>query len=206
MLKCLGLIAALPGIRIGTMRRANDTIADWIKREVLPCEHLVRAWLARSLVSRADSDDLIQEAYCRLAKVEDYSGIARPDGFFFQTVRNLLLNQIRHARIIRIETAAELDLLNLADDAPSPERVTGAKRDLARVTDEIAALPERCRRIFEMRRIEGLSQREIAARLSVSENVVEHETAKAIKLVLKALRGGSGDTEEYPRTKLRRER
>ncbi|MDT9600169.1 RNA polymerase sigma factor [Sphingosinicella rhizophila] len=180
-------------------------VADWVKREVLPCEHLVRAWLARSLVSHADSDDLIQEAYCRLAKIDDFESIERPDAFFFQTVRNLLLNQIRHARIIRIETAAELDDLGLADEAPSPERIVGARRDLARVRERIDALPERCRRIFEMRRIEGLSQREIAARMGVSENIVEHDTAKAIKLVLKALRRSSdvAAAEPYLRTRLR---
>lgn len=183
----------------------ESRLAEWVKRTVLPCEHLVRAWLARSLVSQADSDDLIQEAYCRLSRVTDFDSIERPDAFFFQTVRNLLLNQIRHARIVRIETAAELEELGVADEAPSPERIVGARRDLARVRKRIDELPERCRRIFEMRRIEGLSQREIAVRLGVSENVVEHDTAKAIKLVLKSLRnsGCSATAEPYLRTRLR---
>lgn len=188
------------------MREMSATVAEWIKREVLPYERLVRGWLARSMVSAADIDDLIQEAYCRLAKIDNFQSIVRPDAFFFQIVRNLLLNQIRHARLVRIETVAELDELNVADDAPSPERITGAKRDLERVSKLIAELPERCKLIFRMRRIEGLSQRDIAARLSVSENIVEHDTAKAIKLVLKALSQAiDEDSDNYPRTKLRRE-
>ncbi|EHN76805.1 RNA polymerase sigma-24 factor, partial [Streptomyces coelicoflavus ZG0656] len=48
-------------------------------------------------------------------------------------------------------------------------------------------LPDRCRRIFEMRRILGLSQREIARQLGVSENVVENEAARGLKAILAAL-------------------
>lgn len=179
-------------------------ITDWITREVMPCEHLVRAWLARSLVSSADIDDLIQEAYWRVSRTPSLETIHRPDSYFFQIVRNLLLNQIRHANVVRIETVAELDELDLADEAPSPERVIGGRRDLQRVRDQIEALPPLCRRIFELRRIDGLSQREIAVELNISENVVEHNMAKGLKLVLEALRRQKYDLgEHYPRTKLR---
>lgn len=180
-------------------RDRQARIAEWVTRTVLPCEHLVRAWLARSLVSPSDSDDLIQEAYCRLSNVEAFEQIARPDAFFFQIVRNLLLNHIRRARLVRIETVAELDELGLADSAPSPERVTGARRDLERVRACIADLPERCRRVFELRRVEGLSQREIAERLGVNENVVEYEVARGLKLVVKALRARGDDVADFSR-------
>lgn len=160
----------------------------WVAREVMPHEHLVRAWLQRSLVPAEDIDDLIQEAYCRLASLDAYEQITRPDAFFFQVVRNLLLNQLRHRRVVRIETVAELDELGSQDSGPTPEEVVGARRDYARVRALIDALPERCRRIFVMRKIERLPQREIAARMGVSENVVEQEGAKGLRLILQALR------------------
>jgi RNA polymerase sigma factor (sigma-70 family) len=166
-------------------------IAEWVTRAVLPHEPAVRTWLARSLVNPADIDDLIQEAYCKLARVEAFEAIERPDGYFFRVVRNLLLNQLRHARLVRIEAlnsvGSGVEQLAYADDAPSPEQAAGAQRELARVKARIDALPERCRAIFRLRKLEGLSQREIAARLGVSENVVEHETARGLKLVMAAL-------------------
>jgi RNA polymerase sigma factor (sigma-70 family) len=182
----------------------QQALSAWVTREVLPCERLVRAWLARSMVSPEDSDDLIQEAYCRLSGVENFKAIARPDGFFFQIVRNLLLTRLRRASLVRIETMAELDELNLADGSPSPERVTGARRDLERVHCQIEGLPERCREIFKLRRIEGLSQREIAERLGLSENVVEHDISRALRLVVRALRDEGGDLPgDYLQTRLR---
>jgi RNA polymerase sigma-70 factor (ECF subfamily) len=51
----------------------------------------------------------------------------------------------------------------------------------------VATLPERSRRIFEMRRVLGLSQKEIARQLGVSENVVENEAARGLKAVLAGL-------------------
>ncbi len=51
----------------------------------------------------------------------------------------------------------------------------------------IAALPERCRRIFEMRKIEGVSQREIARRLGVTEHVVENEAVRGLRAILAAM-------------------
>jgi RNA polymerase sigma-70 factor (ECF subfamily) len=190
------------GARMEEERRLR--LSAWVTRTVLPCEHLVRAWLARSMVSKEDSDDLIQEAYCRLAGLDSFEQIARPDGFFFQIVRNQLLTKLRRANVVRIETVAELDYLNLTDGSPSPERAVGAKRDLDRVLLQIDALPERCRQAFKLRRIDGLSQREIAERLGVSENVVEHDIANALKLVIKALRqDGNEMADEYLKTRLR---
>lgn len=179
-------------------------VATWIAHKVMPSEYLVRGWLARSLVSPSDIDDLIQEAYCRISRTAALEDIERPDSYFFQVVRNLLLNQVRHARVVRIETVAELDELQIADDAPSPEQVTGAKHDLERVREQIEALPSLCRRIFELRRIEGLSQREISETLGVSENIVEHNIARGLKLVIKSLRSQGVDLgDQYPRTQLR---
>jgi DNA-directed RNA polymerase specialized sigma24 family protein len=48
-----------------------------------------------------------------------------------------------------------------------------------------------------MRKVEGISQREIAARLGVSESIVENEGARGLRLILKALRdcGENGKQE-----------
>ncbi|MES2058438.1 MAG: sigma-70 family RNA polymerase sigma factor [Pseudomonadota bacterium] len=182
------------------MRRteARQQLVRWVAREIMPHEPLVRAWLARSMVSREDSDDLIQDAYCRIAELERFEHIDRPAAFFFSVVRNLFLTQLRRARVVRIESAAEIETLAGADDLPSPERIAGDRREYARVRDSIDRLPERCRRIFELRKIEGVSQREIADRLGIAETIVENEGARGLRLVLEAMRAqGGGIAEHY---------
>jgi RNA polymerase sigma-70 factor (ECF subfamily) len=162
----------------------------------MPHEPGVRAWLQQSAVSGADIDDLIQEAYCKLAGLDSVEHIGRPDSYFFQLVRNLLMDQMRRARVVRIDTVAEIDTLSVLSDAPSPERIATSRQELERVRRLIAALPERCRRVFELRKIEGVSQREIAARLGISESAVENEGVRGMRLIMQALRAeGTGVAE-----------
>jgi len=162
-------------------------VVAWLGREILPHEADVRAWLKRSLSAVGDVDDVIQEAYCRLASLASVDHIESPRAYFFQAARSVALEQLRRARVVRIDTVTEIDALNVELDEPSPERIAGGRRDLARVQRLIAALPERCRRIFEMRKIEGLPQREIARRMGVTENVVENESVRGLRAILAAL-------------------
>src|SRR3546814_7210452 len=62
--------------------------------------------------------------------------------------------------------------------------------ELDRVHRLIEGLPERCRRIFELRKIEGLPQREVAQRLGVADHVVENDVTKGLKLILQAIAEG----------------
>ena len=163
-------------------------IVKWVAESVMPHEANVRAWLSRSRMSQEDIDDVIQESYCRLSALDGFEAIDRPDAYFFSIARNMLASQMRRARVVQIEAVAEIEALAPFDEAPSPERQAGARIELERVRALVAALPERCRQIFEMRKIEGISQREIAERLGVTEGMVENDGAKGVRLILAAMR------------------
>jgi RNA polymerase sigma factor (sigma-70 family) len=146
----------------------------------------VRGWLRSSL--RIDNaDDVIQEAYAAMFAQGGLEHVVSPRAWFFAVARNIVLKQMRRDRIVRIEAVAEIDALGIVDYEPSAERAVSGRQELARVQRLIEALPERCRLIFQMRKIDGLSQKEIAARLRVSENIVEKEAAKGLRLVLQGL-------------------
>ncbi len=168
------------------MNHYPNTVVAWVATQILPHEADVRSWLVRALPV-GDVDDVIQESYCRMSGLEDVAAIASPRAYFFRVVRNVVLEQMRRARVVQIDTVAEMDALNLVDEGPSPERVAGARHELARVQRLIAALPGRCRRIFELRKIEGVPQREIARRLNVSENTVEKQASRGLMLIMQAL-------------------
>lgn len=161
--------------------------AAWVASHVMPHEPNVRRWLARSRVAPAEIDDLVQHAYCRFAELASVEAIADPGAYFFEVVRRSLLSNVRRARVVAIETVAEIDALNVYAEDPSPEQVVAARRELDEVLRLIDRLPDRCRRVFEMRKIEGLSQREIAARLGVTETIVENEVVKGLRLISRAL-------------------
>jgi len=190
------------------MDDSRRRIVAWVGTHVMPHEGRVRAWLRRSLQSRDDIDDLIQEAYARLAALDDVDHIERADRYFFQIVRNLLGEQVRRAKIVRIEAATETDLQSIYSDEPSPERTVAARRELDRVKQLIDGLPERCRRIFELRKIHGIPQREIARMLDVTESTVENDGVKGLRLIMQALREQDArlgaepkDNDERPRNR-----
>lgn len=169
------------------MEQTRNEIVAWVAGQILPHEREVRGWLRRSGASDADIDDLVQEAYCRLAALSSVAHIGNGRAYFFQTVRNIAVERMRRARVVRIDHVTEIDALNVIDGEPSPERVAAGRSELRRVSDAIEELPERCRTIFKLRRIYGLPQREIARRLGVTENVVEMQTARGLRLLMARL-------------------
>jgi RNA polymerase sigma-70 factor (ECF subfamily) len=162
-------------------------VIEWLGREVLCHEPELRAWLRRTRLARGDLDDIVQETYSRLAALTDVGHIANPRAYLFQTARNVVFEQIRRARVVRLDAVAEFEALETAHAEPSPERIVAARHELARVQALLAALPDRRRRILQMRKIEGLSQQEIARRLGVTENVVENEAARGLRSLVAAL-------------------
>lgn len=169
-------------------------VAGWVGSEVLPHEAALRVWLARSLPSH-DVEDVIQEAYCRISALENVGHIRSGRAYLFTTARMLVLERMRRARVVSIETVAEFETLPFLAADPSPERVTAGRHELARVQRLIDALPERCRRIFRLRKIEGLSQRDVAITLGVAEHTVENDVARGLKLILRAIADGDDATD-----------
>ena len=160
-------------------------IAAWVASEVIVHEGAVRAWLARSRVSQEDIEELIQEAYCRLSMLDSVDHIDRADAYFFSTVRNLLLRRLSRERVVPIDAMAEMDVYR-DEMHPSPEQQAGAVLDYARMLDFMDSLPERSRTIVRLRKIEGWSQKEIAAHLGMSEKAVEKQVWVGVKAIQKA--------------------
>jgi RNA polymerase sigma factor (sigma-70 family) len=166
-------------------------IVAWVGSNIVPHEADLRARLRRMSVSEQEIDDIIQDAYVNIARLDSVAHIRNGRAYFFTTAKMVFLSNIRRDRVVRIESMAEIEALALADDDPGPERLASSRQELEHVRSLIALLPDRCREIFEMRRVQGLPQREIAAQLGVAEHTVEAQSTRGLKLILKALAGDS---------------
>lgn len=147
----------------------------WFAEEVQPHEAALRAWLRGRFPDLKDIDDVVQESYTRLLRARETGSIACPRAFLFVTARNLALNHFRHQRHEQPEGATEIDPLGVVDGSTEiPDTVAGAE-DLQLLSQAIAALPARCRQILTLRKIYGLSQKDVARRLALSEHTVESQ-------------------------------
>jgi RNA polymerase sigma factor (sigma-70 family) len=164
-----------------------DDIIALIATEVLPHEADVRHWLKRARFNGVEADDLIQEAYCRIFAATRAAPLTDGRAYFFTVVRNLAYEALRRSRVVVMERVSTIEAQAGTVDDLSPERVVIARQTLGTVQAAIGRLPKRCRDIFVLRRLNGLSQREIAHRLGISENVVEKEVAKGLRRVLEAV-------------------
>jgi RNA polymerase sigma-70 factor (ECF subfamily) len=138
-------------------------------------------------VPEEEISDIVQDSYLSIAKLDSVAHIRSGRAYFFTTARTVFLQRVRRDKIVRIDSLTEAEALRLYDEDPGPERQTSARLELARVKSLIDALPDRCREIFQLRRVEGGSQREIAERLGVPEHTVEAQSRRGLKLILKAL-------------------
>ncbi|MHA6723921.1 RNA polymerase sigma factor [Sphingomonas sp. RS2018] len=146
----------------------------------------MRSWLRRRVAHAGDVEDIVQDCYCRLARLDDVSHITQPRAYFFAVARNLLQQQVKAARVVRIEAITDLDT-DWQSDEPSPEDIVVARSELGRVQAALSTLTERARAIFVMRRIEGLSQKDIARAMGVSEAVVENDASRSLRTVMRLL-------------------
>lgn len=158
-------------------------MAQW----VIPHEHRVRAWLRASRASPEETDEIVQDCYCRFATIESVEHIEQPNIYFFAMARNLLIRTRKRAKIVPIESIVGLQDA-LVDDLPDPETTAADRHALAKLIALLPDLPERCRRILEMRKFDGLSQREIAAALGVTESVVENDVQFGVRYLRAAWR------------------
>ena len=62
-----------------------------------------------------------------------------------------------------------------------------AKEMEERITAAVAALPQKCREVFELSRINGLKNREVASQLGISIKTVEAQLSKALKIIKEKL-------------------
>jgi RNA polymerase sigma factor (sigma-70 family) len=154
-------------------RERQSRRAVWVAKNVIPHEPYVRLWLRGARASQEEIDELIQESYCRFAMLDAVEHIERPDIYFFSIVRHQLGRLRKRAKIVPIDSVSDIAEL-VHDDAPSPEREVAGQLAFERLKALLEDLPERCRRIIEMRKFDGLSQREIAAALGVTESIVEN--------------------------------
>ena len=191
------------------MGQSRKDIAAWVGSHVLPHEAAVRAWLKRWTGRRQDIDDVIQEAYCRLAAMEDIAHVGNGRAYLFQTTRNIVLEQVRRSKIVHIDNVTDLGALTIVDEAPPMDRVVAGARELQRVEQLIEGLPLKCRRVFVLRRIHGVSQREIARMLGITQAAVEKQATRGLKLIMKGLEGdervemSEGEISEHSRERTR---
>jgi len=147
----------------------------------------VRAALMRRGRSRHDADDLVQEAWVRLACAESRQTVNEPEAFLMRAALNLSIDAYRirrnHGEEVLLENA------QLIDATPTAETILLARERIARLSECLAQLDPKTQRIFLAHRIDGMSYLEIARDNGLSVSAVEKHIAKATLILMRSMEG-----------------
>jgi len=173
-----------------------DDLDRWFMTEVLACEPMLMRYLRRNCGTLAEPEDLRQEIY---TQVYDAARVSRPvhvSAFVRTVARNLLISHARRAKIVHIEQSGEID--DFGVDAVTPERNALARDELRRVEEGLGNLPPRCREVILLRKVKGLSQKQVAREMNIGIDTVERQTALGMRALIDFMSGGDGRIKRPP--------
>ena len=156
----------------------------WLARNILPHEPLIRARLHQLHVQNLDIDDVVQEMYARILSVSSLETIRHPRQYAIQTAKSIIIDHIRHSKVVSIISSGSLEQLNIAVPEVSTEERLVFQEEIQEIANALAQLPTACRETMILRRIEGLSQKETAQRLKISEKTVEKHMARGVWMLI----------------------
>lgn len=130
-----------------------------------------------------DVDDIVQEAFLRIAVQDESERPANPRGFLFRIARNLVFDISRRSKVRR--AYAEARAAEYASNSEtwtyrSAEQKVSVREDLGIILQAVDDLPPQCRKVFLMQRRDGLSYAQIADLLGISQSMVQKHMSKAL--------------------------
>lgn len=169
----------------------RSALNHWFVTEVLIHEAALLRYLHRHWPASDEVHDLRQELYARVYEAAAKAFPTQPKSFLFTSARHLMTDRLRRSKVVSIEPMGDFDPSHVLVEDVSPERWHGGRQSLQRLAAAFDQLPDRCREVVWLRRVEELSQKEVAMRLGISEKTVEKHIAKGMRLLADALHAGT---------------
>lgn len=138
-----------------------------------------RRRLTRRLGSEELARETLHDTWIHLHRPHAVETVENPFSYLLSTAFNIATDRRRkESRLARrFEVRA---VLEIADEAPSPEAEVEARRDIAALERALEELTPRRRAILLAARLEGMHLRQIADHLGISQRLVEMELKHAV--------------------------
>lgn len=169
--------------RIGRLQRAararaaaSDEFAHCYRNFDAP----LRAFLARQTRCVSDAEDLAQETFLRLLRMDDRGQIRSLKAFLFKTATNLIRDRGRRAHTRMMRSAVPASDVDVPDIGAEPSRSVESMQMVALFARTVAALRPSTRQAFLLYRLEACSHAQIAQQMGISISMVEKHVSAAM--------------------------
>jgi RNA polymerase sigma factor (sigma-70 family) len=148
----------------------------------------LRRYLTRLLGNPGEAQDVAHDAYMRVYPSMTSQSARRPEALLYTAARRLAINRLKRRSISPLARDAFIPEMSPSTE-PGVEQQVMARQELEILEEAISELPEGCRVVLLLCKIERLSHREIAERLAIAVSTVEKQHARALRLLRVALEG-----------------
>lgn len=185
-------------------------MSEKIAEEFLKYRRVIASLLSkiRPAATRQDIEDILQDTYINTYKSSLKQEILFPKAFMVKTAIRLANRTIQLARRVDADvdvneqTDESLFAYNVATFSSQTEKEVLNREDFGLLCAAVDELPEQCRKVFVLKKIYGLSQREIANDLGISESTVEKHVAKGLLRTMQYYESMTASLEQGDATKV----
>ena len=156
---------------------------DWFDDFVETTKSGLAGFVRQIVTSPDDVQGVMQDAYLKVfvALQNERDGGHVPTALLYTTARNLAISRLRHQKVIQHSFAAVSVAEELRGERLSAEQSVSDSQKHNELMLIINSLPPKCRDVFVLRWIHGMSQRAISERLSIAVSTVEKHLAKGLR-------------------------
>jgi RNA polymerase sigma factor (sigma-70 family) len=157
---------------------------DSLAAEMQSHQPSLKSWLRSRFPWLGEVDDIAQEAVFRLWRRqsrEDSTPLKSCKAALFTIARNAVVDLARHRAVAKTDCVAEMGHLSVLDEGANVIQIVNARQELEFLADALRGLPDRCRQVVTLAKIYGLSEREVAERLGISENTVRTHVVRGME-------------------------
>lgn len=171
--------------------RSGDTGAfEYAFRKYAP---RLEAFARKYTTDSTEAEDIVQNVFLKLWERRELLENISLTSFLFMSIKNSCLNYLKYRQIAdaveqRISGNDIVEQLYTIDFVSDPSSLLQEKEltdSINRLMDE---LPPKCKEAFVLSRLNGLKNREIAAKMDITEKVVEKHITRALKRFREGLR------------------
>ena len=137
----------------------------------------------RRLPQDEDPEDNLHALFKRAVEIRDKPHISMSRYLLFKIAGNMVTDRFRWRTRHHVQEMSDVSKVNVADTSPDQEQALAGKQRLQEFCARLKVLPDRCREVFLLHRVYGLSHKQVALKLGISVSTVEKHMIKATEKV-----------------------
>jgi RNA polymerase sigma-70 factor (ECF subfamily) len=180
-------------VKLENTRRRADELFDRVKTgdqkalEILFTIYFLRLndFAGKVIKNEVASQDIVQEIFVKIWERKTEIESINIEAYLFTLVRNRCIDYINHLKLVngkmeKIQISSKYEELYRIDFVGDDPYLLIEKEINLKMDKTIQNLPERCREVFILSRMNGLKNREIAEKLQINIKNVERHLSRAL--------------------------